>query len=185
METFLNESIPILRVFLNDLDSPYKYSDNRLSQLSVVAASVVQMDVPLLNTYQINIASRTIVPDPVELGDYAFINLFSLKAACIADLGQYRVEAMRAGIKARLGPANFETIERLSGFNTLLEKGPCAMYEEMAQQYRFGNSHLVRVILSPFVSNTFDPDNLRGVGDMGRMFGQPIDSNITTGHRAR
>jgi hypothetical protein len=61
-----------------------------------------------------------------------------------------------------------ETVERLPGFQTLLDKGPCALYEEMKMQISFGNASICRIILSPFVSNDFDPEELAGGGDYGR-----------------
>ena len=163
-----DQVIPIVRVLLNDLESPHTFSDRRLEQLCAVAAHLVTSELYTNFVYSVNIAARQISPDPYTSEDSAFINLMSLKAACIADISTYRQEAMKAGIKARLGPAILETVERLPGFQTLLDKGPCALYEEMKMQISFGNASICRIILSPFVSNDFDPEDLAGGGDYGR-----------------
>ena len=126
-----DQVIPIVRVLLNDLTSPFEFSDRRLEQLCAVAAHLVTSELYTNFVYKVNIAAREIDPDPYISEDSAFINLMSLKAACIADVSTYRQEAMRSGIKSRLGPAWLETVDRLPGFKTLLDKGPCALYDEM------------------------------------------------------
>jgi len=163
--------LPIVRALLNDLGNVKSFSDLRLEQLSVVAAHMVVSELYTNFDYKINIAAREITPDPYISEDTAFMNLMSLKAACISDISSFRAEAARAGIKAKLGPATLETVERLPGFKTLLDKGPCALYEELKQQIAFGNADLCRIVLSPFVSNSFDPDDLGGWGNIGRSTG--------------
>ena len=163
-----DQVIPIVRVLLNDMTSPHTLSDRRLEQLCAVAAHMVTSEIYTVFTYSVNIAARTISPDPYTSEDSAFINLMSLKAACIADMSTFRQEALRAGIKAKLGPATLETVERLPGFKILLDKGPCALYEELKMQISFGDASVCRIILSPFVSNTFDPDDLKNYGNIGR-----------------
>ena len=163
--------IPIVRVLLNDVTSPHTMTDQRLEQLCAVSAHIVVSELYTNFDYKINIAARTISPDPYTSEDTAFMNLMSLKAACISDISSFRTEVARAGIKAKLGPAVLETVERLPGFRTLLAKGPCALYDELKQQIAFGNADLCKVVLSPFVSNSFDPDDLGGWGNIGRSTG--------------
>lgn len=162
-----NEVIPLIRVLINDLDSPYSYTDRRLEQLAVVAAHIIKNEVPLDYTYTITIATRSISPDPKANNDTGFINLIAIKSSCLVDISTFRTEALRAGIKAKLGPGSLDTVGRLPGFKTLLEEGPCKSYEELKKQWIFGNGHIARVILSPFVSNEFDPTSLGS--DMGNI----------------
>ena len=170
MTVWQDQVIPIVRVLLNDLVSPYTLSDRRLEQLCAVSAHLVSSELYTVYEYSVNIAARTISPDPYVSDDRAFINLIALKAACIADISTFRSEALRAGLKAKLGPATLETVERIPAFKTLLDQGPCALYEEMKMQISFGESSVCRVILSPFVSNDFDPTGMSGFAQASRMF---------------
>ena len=169
--TWRNEVIPLIRVLISDLDSPYTYTDRRLEQLAVVSAHIVNGEVPLNRTYTVSIAQRTISPDPTSVSDDAFINLIALKSACLCDWSTYRTEILRSGIKAKLGPATLETMNRLPGFTALISKGPCESYSELKMQWAFGGGNAAKVILSPFVSNEYDPANL-GTGEsmISRMF---------------
>ena len=56
----------------------------------------------------------------------------------------------------------------LEGFKQLIESGPCASYEALKQQWIFGNTDLVRAVLSPFTSNAFDSSSLSSVGSSER-----------------
>jgi hypothetical protein len=66
------------------------------------------------------------------------------------------------GIKTKLGPAELDISGNLAGFKTLLEVGPCALYENLKQQYNIGNASILRAVLGPFVGNNFDPQMLDG-----------------------
>lgn len=153
-----NELIPILRNVINDVDEDnYTYADTRLEELLVVAAQLVVVDVTnLTTTYTIDVTQYSISPDPTSTRDNAFINFVVLKAACLIDQGLYRTKAMAAGIRARCGPVVMDTMKHIDGFKDLITFGPCKAYETLKQQYIFGNSH-VEAVLSPFVSNDFDP----------------------------
>lgn len=167
-----DEVLIFIRVLISDLDEPYTYSDNRLTQLAVVSAHIVKNEVPLNYSYSVTISTNTITPDPTTNNDTAFMNLISLKSACLADWSIYRTEALRSGIKAKLGPGTFETVQRLPGFAELINSGPCASYEKLKMQWSFGGASAARVILSPFVSNDFDPTSLGNYGGgIERMLG--------------
>lgn len=153
----------ILRTYLNDFGPTYIYSDSRLQQIIVVAAQYVKSDVNLDNNYSINIVSPNIAPDPTLLDpkDDIFINLSALKAACIVDQSAFRSKAVVEGIRAALGPASLSVSNNnLSGYRVLLEKGPCALYESLADNWNIGNASMVRAVFSPFIGNNFDPQNL-------------------------
>jgi len=152
--------IPMLRTLVNDVDSTPTYSDGRMEQIIVTAAQFVTLEVTFDNTYTIDIPAVSISPDPVGVSDDPFINLVTLKAACITDLSTFRTKALQSGIKAKCGPATLETLKHLDGFKQLLEIGPCAAYETCKQNWVLGNGQLVRAIMSPFVSNSFDPRSL-------------------------
>jgi len=153
--------IPIMvRTLINDLNDPYTYSNARLLQTIVVAAKYVQFDVVLDHSYTIDIVNPKIIPDPMEDDDSIFVSLVSLKAACIVDQSALRTRATTEGIRAALGPAMLSVNNNLSGFLAILDKGPCAAYDELVSHWDVAQATTARAILSPFVGNKFDPRSL-------------------------
>lgn len=156
-----NIEIPIIvRTLINDLDDNPKYSDERILQVITVAAKYVQFDIVLDQAYTIDIINANISPDPTLYDDSIFISLVGLKAACIIDQSTLRSKSALEGIRAALGPAQLSVAGSLAGFNLILDKGPCAAYEELVSQWDVREATAVRAILSPFVGNKFDPRSL-------------------------
>jgi hypothetical protein len=149
----------IIRNLINDLDSTPTYSDDRIIQLSTVAARYVIGDANFPTEYTVDIINQTISPDPSDPSsrDIDFVGLLSLKAACILDQSTFRTKAALEGIRTALGSANLSVQGNLAGYKTLLDQGPCALYEELVLDYNIGNATAVSAILSPFVGNNFDP----------------------------
>jgi hypothetical protein len=157
--------IPIVvRSLINDFDE--KYSDDRIIQMITVAAKYISLDLNLSVSYNVDTVNKTITPDPssVENRDDDFISFVALRTACFLDQSTFRTQALMEGIKTRLGPAELDITGNLNGFKTLLEVGPCALYENLKQQYNIGNANILRAILGPFVGNNFDPQMIRGAG---------------------
>jgi hypothetical protein len=156
-----NIEIPIIvRTLINDLSDSPTYSDERILQTIVVASKYVQFDIVLDQTYTIDVTNPNISPDPTVNNDSIFISLVGLKAACIIDQSTLRTKAALEGIRAALGPAQLSVAGSLSGFNLILDKGPCAAYEELTSHWDVREASAVRAILSPFVGNKFDPRSL-------------------------
>jgi hypothetical protein len=156
-----NTEIPIIvRVLINDMSDSQTYSDERLQQVIAVSAKYVQFDVVLDRSYQVDVINPAISPDPTDLNDEIFISLVSLKAACIIDQSALRTRAAAEGIKAALGPAMLSVNGSLDGFIAILDKGPCAAYEELTSHWDVSQATAVRAILGPFVGNKFDPRSL-------------------------
>lgn len=153
-----------LRVFIGDLDSPSVYSDSRLSQVAAVAAKEVQMHLSFTQTYTIDLTSLTISPDPTASAtlDDDFCMLTALKAACYIDTNSLRAKAALAGLRATIGSLSLDTSNNLQGYVKTIEMGSCAMFEDLAIDYAYGNINLWKAILSPFINNQFDPRNLTG-----------------------
>lgn len=167
-----DDMILMLRILINDYsDTTYTYTDELLIENLIVAAQFVNMELDFTSAYTINIMALTISPDPTLTAtkDDAFTNLVILKAACILDQGKFRNGVDTAGVRAKCGPAMLDTLSRMDGFKQLLTLGPCAAYEELKLQYTFGNTTILRAILSPFVSNDWTPDALSG-GGTGQWF---------------
>lgn len=155
--------IPIIvRTLINDLDQNNQtYSDERLLQVIAVAAKFVQFDISLESNYIIDVVNLNISPDPTVADDSIFISLTGLKAACIIDQSVLRAKAALEGIRASLGPAQLSVAGSLAGFDLILEKGPCAAYDELVAHWDVKEATAVRAILSPFAGNTFDPRYLQ------------------------
>lgn len=156
-----NIEIPIIvRTLINDLNDQPTYSDERLLQVVAVAAKYVQFDVVLENQYSVNVVEPSISPDPTETNDSIFISLVALKSACIIDQSALRTRAAMEGIRAALGPALLSVNGAVGGLVAVLDKGPCASYDELTSHWDVGQATAIRAILSPFVGNKFDPRSL-------------------------
>jgi hypothetical protein len=152
--------IPIIvRNLINDLDANPTYSDDRINQLAVVAARYVIGEVNLDAEYNIDIVNSTIVPDPSDPNsrDIDFVGFVALKTACLLDQSTFRTKAINEGISTSLGPARLSVAGNLSGYKTILDVGPCSIYEQLVMDHNIGNFNAVKAILSPFVGNNFDP----------------------------
>lgn len=154
------ELVTIVRNLVNDTAATPEYSDERLEQLLSVAAQYVQFDVSLETQYSVNVVNSSISPDPTDNGDTIFVGLVCLKAACLVDQSALRTKAAMEGIRASLGPANLSVAGSLAGFKMILDKGPCAVYEELTSHWNVRNASYIYAIFSPFVGNKFDAKNL-------------------------
>lgn len=165
----INASLTLmLRAVLADLDNE-TYTDERLEQLIVVAAKFVNQD--LEASYVVDVTGVDITPDPVDSNDDIFINLTVIKSACLIDHGNLRIKAALAGLEAVAGPARLKVGgDNFAAFRTLVEAGACAMYKTLLQDYKLGSGAICHGILSPFISNTFHPDDLRTSDNCGNRF---------------
>ncbi len=151
----------IVRTLINDLDVTPTYTDDRLQQTLVVAAQYVNREMNFNNEYTIDLNNLSITPDPTTLSarDEEFIGFLSLRAACFLDQSTFRTKAAAEGVRTSLGSANIAVAGNLKGYQTLLEVGPCGMYEKLKMEHEIGNIKYVRAVLSPFVGNKFTPDS--------------------------
>jgi len=161
----------IVRTLINDADETNQtYSDERMIQAIVVAAKYVQFDINLTNTYTIDVTNQTITPDPTAENDDIFISLVSLKSACIFDQSTLRTKAALEGIRASLGPASLSVGGSLAGLKLIIDKGPCAAYDELTSHWDVKEATAIRAVLSPFVGNKFDARYLQTYTDRSRYF---------------
>lgn len=147
----------ITRTLVNDLTPPYEYSDCRIQQILSVAAKYVQFDVNLPNKYTVDVIYSNISPDPTENRDEIFTSLTCLKAACIIDQGTLRTKAALEGIRTSLGSASLSFGGSLAGWQSIIDHGACALYEELTSHWDVREATAFAAVLSPFVSNKFDP----------------------------
>jgi hypothetical protein len=151
----------IVRTLINDWGDPQQYNDQRLTQIILVAAKYVQLDVSLDTTYTVNFNQFTISPDPVDMNDEIFTGLLALKAACLVDHSTIRTKSMTEGVRASLGPASLSVNGGLDGIKTILQIGPCAAYADLTEHWNIGGASYIRAVLSPFVGNNFNADVMR------------------------
>lgn len=153
-----DEMVITTRVLVNDLNTPYEFSDDRIEQILVVAGKYVQFDVVLDHSYTINITDGTLAPDPTEDSDEIFIILTSLKAACLVDQGTLRTKAAMEGVRASLGPASLWVTGSSSGWEMILKHGPCKLYDDLIEHWDVANASAIAAVLGPFSGNKFDPE---------------------------
>ena len=170
-----NELTIIVRTLVSDLAEPYQFSDERIQQVITVAGKYVQFDVNLDNQYSIDVVNTTITPDPAANNDAIFTSLTCLKAACIIDQSTYRTKAALEGVRATLGPANLSVSGQSAAWKTMLDKGPCASYDELTSHWDVKEATAIAAILSPFAGNKFDPElqNVRSTYGYRNSFYNP------------
>ena len=158
----------MLRVMINDdlIGTECQYTDTRLKRILSVGAQYVIQEIKLDTIYTVDVLTPNITPDPTGLTpqDDTFINFVVLKAACIADQSLFRTKSLVAGLRARCGPAIMETKEHLKGFKDLIEIGPCKAYDTLKDEHNFTDVTTIQAVLSPFVSNAFDPRDSLSLG---------------------
>lgn len=164
------EMVTLVRYLVNDTVAPYTFSDARLQTAIAVSAQLVLHDLTFNNTYIVDISVPTISPDPTSLPDNAFINLISLKTACLMDTSLFRTKAAQAGITVKTGSHSIDTKGQLEGYAKLLEVGPCAAYEQAKLEYIAGNAIPGRAIIGPFQGINLDTSLGRGGGPRERFF---------------
>lgn len=150
--------IPIVRGLVFDLETPYTYSDARLTTLIVTAAALVVSTVDFGTSYTVDTANETIVPDPSADDD--FVALVSLKAACIISQGEAR-DAARKAISVKDGPSFIDTKDRAKHLYELA-KDVCEKYQKAEIAYKVGDGSIGRAIVSPYATGA--------MSDRGRRF---------------
>lgn len=154
-------SLQLLRVFINDLSDDPTYEDDILEMTLRTAATFVNHELGF--SYTVNLTCGDITPDPST--DDAFINFIVLKAACLVNNWRFQDKSLVEGIRARCGPAELQVTAGRSVLLAFLTQGPCKFYEDLVQEYKFGNINCIKGILTPFVSNNYLPTD-QGHGEI-------------------
>jgi len=144
-----NEMVRIIRYIINDVDSS-SFTDTRLEETVLVAAQLVSTEIDFESSYNIDVDSLTLSPDPTNSSnkDDDFINLVCLKAACVILGSEVRSNSLNA-ISLKDGPSAID----LRGITTglaALHKDMCDRYENSVMQYKAGSSVAGQAILSPY-----------------------------------
>lgn len=151
------EMTTIVRTLINDLDSTnYTYSNSRLETTILVAAQIVLTEIDFENTYVVDVEQCHLVPDPTDPTtglatvnkDDPFINLVSLKTACIIMGSEMKTQALNA-VKVSDGPSSIDYTAVAANVRYLYEFA-CKSYEEYKFNYAAGNNAVGKAILSPY-----------------------------------
>lgn len=151
------EMTTIVRTLVNDVDSTnYTYSNDRLETTILVAAQIVLTEVDFENTYTVDVEQCYLSPDPTDPTtglatvnkDDAFINLVSLKTACIIMGSEMKTHSLNA-VKVSDGPSSIDFTAVAANIRYLYEFS-CKAYEEYKFNYAAGNNAVGKAILSPY-----------------------------------
>lgn len=157
----------ILRYLIDDVDEPFKYSDDRLLGLLLVSAQLIQTETPIATAYAVNVDNQTLSPDPTLTAsrDDGFINLMVLKAACILASSSYQ-KGYKQAISIQDGPSKIDLTNNLSGLKLFVDNF-CGTYERAKVEYVRGVNIVGEAIIGPYkvgfnnVPYIYDPRVLR------------------------
>lgn len=139
----------VLRVIINDFNTPQKNTDSYLQRVLVTAGILMKQEIQLSFDYTFDISNVTISPDPIEEDDSVLQALLPLKAACVINQGEFRT-AIGQGIKVKDGDSSIDTSVSFRGYRDILELGPCAAYDKLRWQIQAANAPAIGAVLSPF-----------------------------------
>lgn len=137
----------LLRNVIGDTDpiAP-KYTDDQLNQTIVSAAQFVLFRVSLPTPYVLDVQNVTIVPDPV--GDVAFVNMVTLKAACMLMKTELRVYGQQ-DLSIRDGTSAIDLKRDLRTLQSMSD-GYCQEFEKAVTDYWHGVGAPGAAIVGPF-----------------------------------
>lgn len=165
--TWQEEMMPMLRSIIDDTDvTALTYSDDRLEEILVIAATYVEMRVST-GVYTMSVAQVTMTPDPVDRRDNGFVNLTVMKAACIIGRGEWKARAKQS-IVVKDDVSMIDT-RNASGDTRAWAEDMCKEYDKAELDYRLGNSKAGQAIVGPHCTdnmlNTQSPSGHRGRQD--------------------
>jgi len=155
------DMVLIVRGLINDLVTPYTYTDERLQELICIGAVLTMQEVDFDTAYVVDLSASTITPDPSVAGDDDFEALVSLKTACIISRGEQR-DAAKKAVSVKDGPAFIDTKDRAKQLGGLAEDA-CKAYDRARMSYQMGDGSVGKAIVGPY--------NSGNSADTGRRFG--------------
>lgn len=145
-----NEIVRVVRFLIDDIDCS-TYTDDRLEETVIVAAQLSQLEIDYDTTYSIDVDELTISPDPTSPRDDSFINLVSMKAACIILSAEAKAATGQA-VKVTDGPS---TIDMTLVYKAKQEraKDVCDAYKQAVLQYQAGTRSVGEAIIGPYTQD--------------------------------
>lgn len=144
------ELVQMVRNIIGDisLDSP-TYSDERLQEIILVSAQLLQGELDFDNFYTIDVDECGLSPDPtISPKDDGFINLVVLRTSCIIANSEFRTAANNA-YNFVDGPAKIDGRDVAESLYKYAQD-ICGMFEKAKKAYRAGNSISGAIIVSPY-----------------------------------
>lgn len=145
----------LLRDVIGDTGVTPRYDDASLKRTLLSAAQLIQIRVKFSQSYTIDTSGLVLTPDPTDAGtrDDAFINLVTLKAACMllyAEVRRYGQQAIsiRDGTSAIDLKRNLKDLQNLAGRY-------CAELERSLNDFYYNGSKPGMAIIAPFKGNLF------------------------------
>lgn len=137
----------LVRLLINDLDADL-YSSATIQSFIAGSAQLVKNEINFDNTYTISVTTPSISPDPTSTSDDNFINIVSLKTACLILAGEVKTAAASA-LKVVDGPSSIDASSSYKAkkewYDKVLEE-----YNRAVAQHKTGNSVGGIAILGPF-----------------------------------
>lgn len=155
--TWEQDVIPMLRVLISDVMSPYTYSDDQLRTVSLTAASMVLNELSFTNTYSIDFSTSSITPDPKPLSDGKwFMNFIALKAACLITMGESR-QMSKSAVKWTDGPSSLDTQSAAKELS-MLSNRMCDDYQKAKMDWSLGPGGIGgHAVTTPYTSGDVYP----------------------------
>lgn len=148
------EMVRLLRNLINDVATPYTYSDSRLEELVLASAHIVIQSHDFSTTYTVDIDESILSPDPTTgTKDNDFIVLTVLKAGCLVDSSLLRSSAATGGIAVKDGPSSIDTKGTIAAYQYIFDRALCKEYQDASKQYAMTSTVGGHMILTPFSSD--------------------------------
>lgn len=131
------ELVEMVRILIDDASDTPTYSDERIERAIIVGAYQLVQEVSFDATYTVSIRPATITPDPTnEPVDALFVNLWSLKTACLMLQGEVRKYSLQS-LQVTDGPSSISTAGRVNAIKSLYDS-LCAKFDAAKIRYMTG-----------------------------------------------
>lgn len=147
--TYLESVVLQIRTIINDLDeTDYTYSDERITQLFLIAACQVLPQVSD-DTYVIDLENLTIVEEP----DKYLTNLINLKSACLLLKGESKSQT-HCNVKIVDGPSTIHMGDIYKSTKEMADDF-CSQYEKEKAEYLMKNTTGLSLTTPVYTSNKY------------------------------
>ena len=143
--------VTMIRNVIDDTDTESPtYSDDRLRELILTAATLLRLDIKTPVNYRVDIDSQILSPDPTKEAtrDDSYVALLVLKSACILAKAEAKTSAGQ-GIAIKDGSSSID-LKGVAGGKQQTAKTFCEEYQDAKFQYQSGANVSIRAILSPY-----------------------------------
>jgi hypothetical protein len=148
----------IIRHLIDDLNETPTYNDNRLVELILVCAQLLQQEVSFEQIFIVDVDEYTISPDPTNRNantrDDGFISLVCLKCASILTRSEFRISAGQ-GIAIKDGASSID-LKGVAQSKKQVADFYQNTFEEAKLCYVAGSRTAGEIIVTPFKLNSYN-----------------------------